>query len=86
MQPSFEQNQDGPEALSTRQIVAEICRRLEWRIRPVVSHWSEPEIQRLLERMTWLKYKFEGAGALETLPRELSKTQTRPGFEDPASI
>jgi hypothetical protein len=68
MQPRdhIEHGRDDPDVQS---VIAEICRRLEWRIRPVISHLSEAEIEQLLQRMTWLKYKFDGHGALETLPR-----------------
>lgn len=49
-------------------ILGEICRRLDWRIRPLVDHLPEEDIQRLLSRMAWIQYKYEGRDALSRLP------------------
>ena len=55
---------------ASRKIVEEIYTRLEWRIRPIVAHLPEDEVIRLLQRMAWLKYKYEGADALRRTPAE----------------
>jgi hypothetical protein len=70
---------EGALADDGQRLVAEICRRLEWRIRPVVSHLTEAEIQQLLQRMSWLQYKFDGVGALDTLPREPKRPEATSG-------
>jgi hypothetical protein len=59
------------------EILAEIYERLEWRIRPVIAHLPEDEIIRLLCRMAWLKYKYEGAEALRRTP---ARSEEPPGF------
>lgn len=51
-------------------IIKEICKRLDWRIRPVVTHLPEHEIQHLFEHMAWFKYKHEGAACLRDTPAE----------------
>lgn len=65
----------GPERASdptapdtAERVVFEIQERLAWRIRPLIAHLPEGEIQRLLARMAWLKYKYEGTAALKWLP------------------
>ena len=73
------QADDGAFADDGQRLVAEICRRLEWRIRPVVSHLTEAEIQQLLQRMSWLQYKFDGVGAPDTLPRESKRPEAASG-------
>ena len=40
-------------------VLAELREEIEARIRPVVSHFPEREITELVQRMAWIKYKYD---------------------------
>jgi len=68
MIPELAEIADPVERAEAERLVAELCDRLEWRIRPLVGHLPEEAIQALLGQMAWLKYKHEGARCLDSTP------------------
>lgn len=40
-------------------VLADLRQEIEARIRPVVSHLPEREIVELVQRMAWIKYKYD---------------------------
>lgn len=47
-----------------KQVVEEIERELQRRIRPLIAHWPEAEIALVLRKMAEVKYRYEGAASL----------------------
>lgn len=63
---------------TAREVIAAIERELATRIGPLVGHWPESEVRRLLSRMARLKYKYEGVDSLTRTPprsRQVSANQ-----------
>lgn len=55
----------GAVTMTDSEVLAELRRRLDRRIRPLLAHWPSSEADALIAKMARFEFKYEGRAALE---------------------